>query len=139
MKMVLRQTLAIVTGMIIALASVTAVEIVNSVVYPPPPGFTNTEQEICELVSTYPQWLLALDGLAWAVGAFLSTWVAALIAGRIPGVIVAIVLLAALGFNLSMLPYVAWFKILMPIALLVGCYLGVTLGRRRLPPTTISA
>ncbi|CAN5163876.1 hypothetical protein BH10PLA2_BH10PLA2_13080 [soil metagenome] len=134
MKKVLRQTIAIVTGMILAILLVSGVEVVSNMKHPPPPGSNGTFEEMCELVRTYPQWLLGAGGIAWCVTAFLSTGLATLIGGRIPGIIVAVVLLAALGFNLSMLPYVTWFKIVMPIGLMVGCFLGVKLGRLRVHP-----
>jgi len=39
-------------------------------------------------------------------------------------------LAAALAFNLSMLPYVMWFKIAMPATFFVACLLGIRHGRR---------
>ena len=130
MKKYLRQTVAIVVGLVLAFALVAAVEYLSSILHPPPPGFTKTEAEICALVASYPDWVLGVAAVAWTATAFVSTWVASLIGGRVSGVIVALILLLALGSNLAMLPYAIWFKVLMPIALLMTCYLGVKFGIR---------
>ncbi len=139
MKKYLRQTIAIVVGTILAIFLVAAVEFMSSIAHPPPPGFTNTEAEICDLVASYPHEVLAVVVIAWAATAFLSTWLSTKIGGRIPGVIVALLLLLALGSNLGMLPYTTWFKVVMPIGLLLACYLGVVLGQRVTPKTAIAA
>jgi hypothetical protein len=131
MKMLLRSLLAIIVGIILALVLVVAVEYMSSIAHPPPQGFTNTAAEICDLVATYPHSVLGVVVIAWAATAFLSTWSATRIGGRIPGAIVALLLLLALGGNLSMLPYTTWFKVVMPISLFLACYLGVNLGQRR--------
>ena len=46
---------------------------------------------------------------------------------RYPGWVLA----AALAFNLSMLPYVMWFKIAMPATFFVACLTGIRAGARR--------
>jgi hypothetical protein len=43
---------------------------------------------------------------------------------------VAALLACALGFNLSMLPYAAWFKAAMIIAFPIACVLDITYGGR---------
>jgi hypothetical protein len=137
MKTFLRSLLASIVGLILALVLVVAIEYMSSIAHPPPPGFSNTEAEICDLVSTYPHSVLGIVVIAWAATAFLSTWSATKIGGRIPGAVVALLLLLALGSNLSMLPYTNWFKVVMPIGLGLACYLGVNLGQRmKLKPLT---
>jgi len=61
-----------------------------------------------------------------------GTWVASRIGGRLAGALVTLLLAAALAFNLSMLPYVMWFKVAMPAAFFVACLLGIRTGTRRL-------
>ena len=46
------------------------------------------------------------------------------------GAVVTLLLASALAFNLSMLPYVMWFKIAMPAAFFVACLLGIRHGSR---------
>jgi hypothetical protein len=120
----------------LAFALVVAVEMFSAVVHPFPPGFDpNAPGSIPAHVRRYPGWVLAVAGLMWAATAFAATWVAARIGGRVAGAVVALLLAAALAFNLSMLPYVMWFKIAMPAAFFVACLLGIRLGRRAPSPT----
>ena len=60
-----------------------------------------------------------------------ATWVASRIGGRLAGAVVTLLLASALAFNLSMLPYVMWFKIAMPATLFVACLLGIRSGARQ--------
>jgi ABC-type dipeptide/oligopeptide/nickel transport system permease component len=64
----------------------------------------------------------------WGLTAFAGTWVAGIIGRRIPSVVLGILVLAALGFNLSMLPYATWFKVVMPVGALAGLVLGTMSG-----------
>ena len=51
-----------------------AVELFSAVVYPMPPGSTNTKEEVCAHVAAYPQWILAVVVPAWSGTALASTW-----------------------------------------------------------------
>ena len=46
------------------------------------------------------------------------------------GAVVTLLLASALAFNLSMLPYVMWFKIAKPAVFFVACLLGIRHGSR---------
>ena len=85
MKTFVRTLLAVIVGMSLALFLVVAVEFMSAIAHPPPPGFTNTEAEICNLVATYPHEVLGVVVIAWAATAFISTWISTKIGGRIPG------------------------------------------------------
>jgi hypothetical protein len=104
-----------------------AVEFFSAVVHPFPPGF---DGNIPEHVRRYPHWVLGVVVLAWGATAAAATWVASRIGGRLAGILVALLLAWALIFNLTMLPYTAWFKIAMPAAFSVACVLGIRYGRR---------
>ena len=67
----------------------------------------------------------------WAATAAAATWVASRIGGRLAGALVTLLLASALAFNMSMLPYVLWFKGAMPAAFFVACLLGIRTGTRR--------
>jgi hypothetical protein len=135
MRSVGRTLLAIVAGMVLAFALVVAVEFFSSIVHPFPPGFDpSAPGSIPAHVQRYPGWVLAVAGLMWGATAAAATWVASRIAGRPAGIIVALLLASALAFNLSMLPYVMWFKIAMPGAFCVACLLGIKYGRRAPSP-----
>ena len=135
MKSVGRILLAVVAGMALAFALVVAVELFSAVVHPFPPGFDpNAPGSIPAHVQRYPGWVLAVAGLMWGATAAAATWVASRIGGRLAGALVTLLLASALAFNLSMLPYVMWFKIAMPAAFFVACLVGILYGRRAPSP-----
>jgi protein-S-isoprenylcysteine O-methyltransferase Ste14 len=49
---------------------------------------------------------------------------------RIPGVIVGLLLILAVAFNVSMLPYALWFKVSVLACVPIACLLGVALSAR---------
>ena len=119
--------------MVLAFALVVAVEFFSSVVHPFPAGF---DGNIPEHVRRYPDWVLGVVVPMWAVTAAAATWVAARLGGRPAGALVTLLLASALAFNLSMLPYVMWFRIAMPAAFFVACLLGIRHGSRVPSPAT---
>jgi hypothetical protein len=125
MKATFRSIVAVVLGLLVAFVLVIAVELFSAVVHPLPAGSGRTMEEMCRHVANYPQWVLAVVVPAWAVAAFVSTWTARRIGNPYPAAIVGLFLLAALVFNISMLPYPIWFKIMnlavIPIAIVIGC------------------
>jgi hypothetical protein len=131
MKSAVRTVLAAVAGMALAFALVVAVELFSSVVHPFPADF---DGNIPEHVRRYPGWVLGVVVPMWAAAAAAATWVASRIGGRLAGALVTLLLACALAFNMSMLPYVMWFKIAMPAAFFVACLLGIRLGGQVLSP-----
>jgi hypothetical protein len=127
MKSVGRVLLAAVAGMALALALVVAVEVFSSIVHPLPAELNGN---IPEHVRRYPHWILGVVVLAWGATAAAATWVASRIGGRLPGIIVALLLAWALVFNLTMLSYTPWFKIAMFVAFPMACLIGIRYGAR---------
>jgi hypothetical protein len=125
MKTFLRSLLAVITGLLVAFVLVVAVEYFSSIVHPLPVPF---DGNIPEHVKRYPGWILGVVVLAWGATFTAATWVAAKLANRVAGGLVAMLLAAALLFNLAMLPYVLWFKLAMlaafPLATLLGLFLA---------------
>ena len=124
----------VVAGMALAFVLVVAVEWFSSVVHPFPADFNGN---IPEHVKRYPHWVLAVVVLAWGATAAAATWVASRVGGRLAGVIVTLLLAWAIVFNLTMLPYVMWFKVAMFIAFPIACLIGVRYGRRVRPAATV--
>ena len=122
-----RTILGVVVGLAVTLVSLIAVEGFSMLVHPFPDGFRGTHEEICLHVTRYPPWVLAAVVPMWGGAAFSGVW-SALRVGRgfLPAALVAILLLAALGMNLGMLPYPAWFR----IAAMLGLGAGVSLAAR---------
>jgi hypothetical protein len=132
MTAVFRIVGAIVAAMAVALVLVIAVELFSSVVHPTPADFKGTHEEMCAHVANYPQWVLAAVVPMWGFTAFVSTWLAGRLGNRGCAVFLAVLLLAAVIFNLSMLPYPAWFKVVQPIVILIAVAYGYRLSNRRM-------
>lgn len=127
-KTALRASLAVVAGL--ALVLMIAVELFSAVVHPLPPEFNGSMDEMCQHAARYPDWVLGVVVLAWSAIGLVSAWVAKRIAHRWAGIIVSLILMAALAFNVLMLPYAMWFKVAMLSCFPVECYLGVRRGAR---------
>jgi hypothetical protein len=126
-----RSIAAIIAGIIVALILVVAVELFSSVVHPVPPEFDGTMEEMCQHVARYPQWVLAVVVPAWAGTAFVSTWISGRLANRFCALFIGLLLLAAVIFNLSKLPYPIWFKVVNLLAIPAAIVLGDRLSSRR--------
>ncbi len=124
MTIVLRSVYAIIASLAFAVVSIVGVELVSNVVHPFPPEFSGTQAEVCQHVARYPHWVLALVVAAWGTITLESTWIATRMGSRVHGIIIGVLLLSAVGFNLSMLPYPIWFKVLnlcvFPLAIFLG-------------------
>lgn len=86
--------------------------------------FSSSTAEICQHVAHYPHWVLATVVPMWAFTAFLGTWIAGRLGSRGSAIFLAFLLLAAVLFNFSMLPYPLWFKIVQPIAIAAAVVYG---------------
>jgi hypothetical protein len=131
MAALIRTFLAVLAGLTLAGGLLIAVELFGSIVHPTPPGFTGTKEEMCEHVARFPQWVLAVVVVAWSATAFVSTWLATRLGRRLPGGIVALLLVCAVIFNVSMLPYSMWFKVAVLAGVPIACVCGVVLPSRR--------
>ena len=112
-----RAVCSILAGVALALVLVIAVELVSAIVHPVPPDFTGTIDEMCKHVERYPHLVLALAAVAWGGTTYASTRVTGRIGNRGTGAFVGLFLLAAVVFNIAMLPYAMWFKVVNLIAI----------------------
>ena len=128
MKFALRTLLAVLAGMTAAFVLVVLLEGFSSIVHPFPADF---DGNIPEHVRRYPDWVLAIVVPAWSFTAFAGTWTATRIASRLAGILVALLLAWAIVFNISMLPYVTWFKVVMLSCFPIGCWFGIRWGMVR--------
>jgi type VI protein secretion system component VasF len=104
---------------------------VSAVVHPVPPDFQGTQEEMCRHVERYPPWVLALVVPAWAATAYAGTWVSGRIGNRTCALCIGLLLTAAVVFNVSMLPYPMWFKIVIVLAVPAASWWGSRLSIRR--------
>jgi len=110
MKKALQVIAGIVAGLAVVFVLVIAVEIFSNWVHPLPPESEHSMEIMCAHVAAYPQWVLAAVVPMWGATAFAGAWVAGSIGRWIASAIVAALVLAALAFNVSMLPYTPWFN-----------------------------
>ncbi|MFN0198723.1 MAG: hypothetical protein ACKVT0_18405 [Planctomycetaceae bacterium] len=145
---IIRSLAAVVAGLIVAFMLIIGVEGMSAVLHPFPPGVDSSDMEVCKAhVARFPQWILALAVVAWGFTVFAGSWVATRLGtGRHPahGIVVGMLLLAAAVFNMSMLPYPAWFwvnVIVFPLAFLWGAKLAQGGRNKPLPvdnPSTLT-
>ena len=127
-----RVLLGITAGVLTIFFLVMAVEIFSAVVHPLPDDFDKSPEAMCQHVAHYPDWVLGTVVLLWGSTAFSGVWLAQKAGSYWASTVVAVLLLAALGFNLSMLPYTLWFKVVMPAVALTA--IGVALRAARSKP-----
>jgi hypothetical protein len=72
-----------------------------------------TDYEVCKAhVAKYPLWVLALVVVGWGATVFVSAWLATRLGARrhpAQGIVIGSILVAAVAFNMFMLPYPLWF------------------------------
>ena len=137
MSSVLRAAGAMIAGMAVAFFLLMAVEFFSSVVHPMPPDFNGTMEEMCEHVARYPQRVLAVVVPMWAAIALISTWIAGRLGNRGCALFVGLLLVAGVAFNVAMLPYPAWFKIVNLLTIPAASFLGLYLSSRCDAPASI--
>jgi hypothetical protein len=133
----LRSVGAIVAALILAFVLVVAVEMFSELVYPAPPEAHEDYAAMCLHVARYPHGILAVAGLMWSGIALASTWVAGRLGNRACAMFIGLLLLAAVLFNTSMLPYTLWFKIAMPILIVAAVALAYYLLPHRKAATAV--
>lgn len=117
---ILRTIGAVLAAVFVVFLLLILVELYSSVVHPLPPGFQPTQQEMCDHVARYPHWVLATVVPMWAAISFIGVWIAGRWGRRLGAGVIAMLLLAALGMNVLMLPYPLWFKIVQPMAIIAA-------------------
>ena len=127
----MRIILGVIAGALVTLILVSAVEIFSNAVHPFPPDLEMTKENMCDHVAAYPQWILAVVVALWGGTAFLGVWVARKIGYPIAALITAGLILWGLSFNLYLLPYPLWFKIIMPTVAVIAIALAFTTPLRR--------
>jgi hypothetical protein len=123
---------ASIVGIIVAVGLVWLVEKLGHAVYPPPTDldFANPDA-MRTYMKTIPVGALLFVGAAWFIGTLGGTFVACKIRRTKPmmfAVVVGGLMLLATAANLIMIPHPIWFSILGVAGVVVGAWLGMTLG-----------
>ena len=127
-----RNIAAGIVGLIVAAAIVQLVQVLGHSVYPTPDNIDLSDPEQVEvLMTTLPVGAVLFVGASWALGAFAGTLVGAIIATAKPliyAIVVGGFVLGAAVIVLIVMPHPWWFSISAPLAIVVGAYLGMSLG-----------
>ncbi len=137
MKSVVRAIVGVVLGLFVALVLVIAVEFFSDQVHPLPQDFDGTMEAMCRHVEKYPAWVLAVVVPAWAITAYVGTWVARKIGTRGSAAVVGLLLVLAVAFNVSKLPYPFWFKGSCQVSIPFACLAAVLWSSR--PAISVSS
>lgn len=121
---------AFVASVICTLVLLIAVEAFSAWVHPFPADFDGSQAEMCQHVARYPAWVLAAVIPMWSLIAFIATWIAGHIGSRPTAFVIALVLLAAVGLNMSMLPYPLWFEVVQVIGIIAAILCAIPTARR---------
>ncbi len=119
----------VIAAIALAMVLLVAVEFFSSIVHPLPSDFDGTMEAMCAHVALYPAWVLAVVVPMWAAIAYISTWTAYHIGGRVAACVIAASLLAGVLFNVAMLPYPIWFKAI-SVAAIAGAVLVAMRNRQ---------
>ncbi len=130
-RTILRGAGALIAAIAITLVLVIAVEIFSAVVHPVPENFDGSVEEMCEHVAQYPHWVLAVVVPMWGATAFIGTWIAGRVGNRACAIFIGVLLLAAVLWNVAMLPYPLWFKLIQPVVVAIAVVYGVIASARR--------
>lgn len=124
---------AVLAGLVLAVFGLCLVELMSSVLHPPPPDMLPGDMEACRLhVSRYPAGVLFVCAIGWWLTVLASCWLATRLGSRrhaAHGIVVGAIMLAMAIFNMAMLPYPLWFWINL-IAFPASSFVGVRLARR---------
>jgi hypothetical protein len=131
----LRTILGIILGVIAMMISVSGIESIGHMLYPPPPGLDpNDLNQLDSIVATAPVGAMAMLVAGWCLGTIIGSGIAARIARhpRVAAVIVALVVISGVVGMAFLLPshptWVAVLGTLLPVPLALG--MAKVAGRR---------
>ncbi len=130
-KTLFRIVAAFVLGLIVSFALIFGVEIASNILHPFPSDFTGTAEENCMHVARYPNWILVGVVAAWGLTAAVGTWIAGRVGNIYSSAALAILLIAGVVMNISMLPYPVWFKFVISISVPIMALVGAKVASQR--------
>lgn len=135
-RTILRSAGALIAAIAVTFVLLIVVEIFSAIVHPVPEDFDGSVEEMCEHVARYPHWVLAAVVPMWGAIAFVGTWIAGRVGNRSCAIFMAVLLLAAVLWNIAMLPYPMWFKLIQPAVVVIAVAYAVISPARRAHPIT---
>lgn len=135
LKLIIRTIVSFLLGLIASFALISAVEVVSNVIHPLPKDFQGTHAEICQHVANYPNGILAAVVVVWSLIAALGPWISTRFGNLYAAIPLALLLIAGVALNISMLPYPLWFKIVILISVPLATYAGIHAANQPSPTT----
>jgi hypothetical protein len=133
----LRNVLAVVLGVVVAVIVIMLIQTIGHAVYPPPPVLDIADREaMAQYIDTLPVGALLFVLVAWLAGTLVGGLLACFIADDRPGVYSAIVggmVLFATVFTLLQIPHPLWFSLASVIAIVCTSILAGMIGKRFKP------
>ena len=130
-----KSIIAVVLAVLLAGVVIAAVQLVNTQIFPLPPGVAfNDREAMSRAVSSMPTGGFVLLLLSYTLGALAGGWLAARMAPRRPllhAMIVGVLLLAAGVMNFVSIPHPLWVTVLGLLIFLPMAWLGASLARPR--------
>ena len=130
-----KSIIAVVLAVLLAGVVIAAVQLVNTQIFPLPPGVDfNDREAMSRAVSSMPAGGFVLLLLSYTLGALAGGWLAARMAPRRPllhAMIVGVLLLAAGVMNFVSIPHPLWVTVLGLLIFLPMAWLGASLARPR--------
>ncbi|MGJ4802198.1 hypothetical protein [Luteimonas sp. SDU82] len=129
----IRATLAVLLGLLVALATILLLEYLGMSLFPLPPGIDlDSEEDLARLVAAAgpgkQSWVL----LGWTLAALVGGWVAACVGRRAgPALAVGALLVAGVLLNAALLPHPLWMTLLGVLLPLPAAWAGARLARPR--------
>ena len=136
-----RAIAGILVGIVIAVASVFAIEQIVHLFAPAPPDFDMRNPEhVRARVASLPATAFLLVLVGWVVGTALGSW-ASMRISRVPalwpGLAVGGAIIAATLYNVMTIPHPIWFAATALIAIPIASWLGARAARRSSPPAAV--
>src|SRR5690606_12001177 len=134
----IRTVVAVLLGLVVALATMLLVEYLGMSLFPLPPGISlDNENDLARLVASATTgkklWVL----MGWTLAAFAGGWVASRISRRHrsgAALAVGALIVAGVVFNTAMLPHPAWMTVAGVLLPLPVAWLAARPGRPRARP-----
>lgn len=133
----MRGLAAVVMGLVVAFVATFAIEWINTLIHPLPPGLDYRDPAVMKAaLARLPASALAVVLLGWFLAALWGTWMATRIArgDHRPAWVLGVLLVTAAIGNMLAIPHPIWFWVAALLLYPAGILLGARLGRRAVTP-----
>lgn len=123
---IVRDALAIIAGLVIAILTVSVVQTISHQIYPPPAGLDiNNPADQAKIMESISTGALVAVFVSWTVGSLAGAWTAMKISGNVRfGWIIGLFIAAMSVWTTMMFPHPMWMRIAAVVMPLVGVLLA---------------